>query len=46
MLNPQDTRIWLNRGIALADWGKHEAAIASFDQVIEREPTLAQACLY
>jgi len=33
--NPDDERIWFNRGIVLRDWGKVEKALLSFERAIK-----------
>ncbi len=40
---PNDTLIWLNRGLALAGLGRHESAIESFDRAIALQPDLTEA---
>ncbi|MGK7904415.1 MAG: tetratricopeptide repeat protein [Hormoscilla sp.] len=36
--NPDDERIWLNRGIVLRDSGKVEKALISFERAIKIKP--------
>jgi len=40
-INPKYTEAWHNKGIALANLGRHEEALTAFDKAIEIDPKLA-----
>ncbi|GAF86109.1 unnamed protein product [marine sediment metagenome] len=43
MINPNDEKVWVHKGIALGRLGKSEEAIKCFDNAIEINPDYEEA---
>ena len=43
MVDPRHAKVYYNKGIALADLGRHTEAIVSYDKAIEVVPDYAKA---
>ena len=42
-IDPRHAKVYYNKGIALADLGRHEEAIAAYDKAIEIVPDYSKA---